>query len=166
MTFQIFWKTIWLSEFWVTGSRYKHLTLKILFLFQMLNKFQNHKLAWMWLYVSIFQKTIPILKISSRNSAIRIHTKIFVIICSRTTPTKIFLQLEHDIEPLPYLYNKYLGLRYVEEMPLVASNAHISLPQPCPLWKIINNSKSHIPTVLMIRLFKVLKSFFLFARLW
>ena len=58
------------------------------------------------------------------------------------------------------------------EMPLIASNTHISAPLFCPLWTIVNDLNSYVSAVPIIMLFKVLKyfasgkiSFFLFARL-
>ena len=58
------------------------------------------------------------------------------------------------------------------EMPLIASNTHISSPLFRLLWKIVNDLKSYVLAVQMIMSFNVLKyfssdkiSFFLFASL-
>ena len=35
------------------------------------------------------------------------HHNLFLIICKLPGPTKVFLQLEHHIQLLPYLLNQY-----------------------------------------------------------
>ena len=100
---------------------------------------------------------------------------------------KIYLWSLVDYQHLQkYFYNWNITLNYYFickiniygnfiylEMPLVASNTHISTPLFCPLWKITNDSKGYVPAVPMIMSFKVLKyfssgkiSFFLFVSLW
>ena len=100
---------------------------------------------------------------------------------------KVYLWSHVDYQHLQkYFYNWNITLNYYFickidirdnfiylEMPLVASNTHISAPLFCPLWKIVNDLKSYVPAVPMIMSFRVLKHFstgkiivFLFVSLW
>ena len=95
------------------------------------------------------------------------HQNLFAITCTLPAPRKVFLQLELDTWKINITGN-FIYL----EMPLIASNTHISRPLFRPLWKIVNDLKSYVPAVPMIMSFKVLKfisidkiSFFLFASL-
>ena len=69
---------------------------------------------------------------------------------------KYFLYWNITLNYLPNPQNQYQGLLNLE-MPLVASNAHIMLSLFHPLWKIVNDSKSYVPTVPMIISFQVLQ---------